>query len=96
MYREMAEEEDNKMAERWQSDAKGILIFVSPHLLLLVSLHNQEIDWFILCRRCGVGCGVCPGPQARPPGYDRILSRKYLSDSRRTQRVSLIHPFHSG
>jgi hypothetical protein len=29
MYRKMAEEEDNKMAERWQKDADGILIFVS-------------------------------------------------------------------
>ncbi|KAI0253417.1 hypothetical protein BJV78DRAFT_1360235 [Lactifluus subvellereus] len=27
MYRDMAKEEDNKMAERWQKDADGILIF---------------------------------------------------------------------
>ncbi|KAI0253404.1 hypothetical protein BJV78DRAFT_1351773 [Lactifluus subvellereus] len=27
MYRKIAEEEDNKMAERWQKDADGILIF---------------------------------------------------------------------
>jgi hypothetical protein len=33
MYREMTEEEDNKMAERWQKDAEGIIIFVSPCLL---------------------------------------------------------------
>ena len=32
MYSEMAEKEDNKMAERWQKDALGILIFVSPLL----------------------------------------------------------------
>ena len=29
MYVKMAEEEDNKMAERWKADADGILIFVS-------------------------------------------------------------------
>jgi Family of unknown function (DUF6535) len=31
MYNKMAEEEDNKMADRWQKDADGILIFVSAH-----------------------------------------------------------------
>lgn len=36
MYSKIAEEEDNKMAGRWQSDAKGILIFVSPH----VGIHS--------------------------------------------------------
>ena len=29
MYSTAAEDEDNKMAERWQKDADGILIFVS-------------------------------------------------------------------
>jgi hypothetical protein len=29
MYVKIAEEEDNKMAEQWQKDADGILIFVS-------------------------------------------------------------------
>lgn len=29
MYSKMAEEEDNKMVERWQRDADGILVFVS-------------------------------------------------------------------
>jgi hypothetical protein len=29
MYVKMTEEEDNKMADRWQKDADGILIFVS-------------------------------------------------------------------
>ena len=42
MYTKAAEDEDNKMAERWQKDADGILIFVSlrigihlflPHIL---------------------------------------------------------------
>jgi len=29
MYLKMAEEEDNKMVERWERDANGILVFVS-------------------------------------------------------------------
>ena len=33
MYVKMAEEEDNKMTERWQKDADGILIFVSPYII---------------------------------------------------------------
>jgi len=34
MYSEMAQEEDNKMTERWQKDADGILIFVSPRVVI--------------------------------------------------------------
>jgi hypothetical protein len=33
IYREITEEEDNKMTKRWQKDADGILIFVSPQLM---------------------------------------------------------------
>jgi hypothetical protein len=29
MYSKLAEEDDNTMAERWQKDAEGIIIFVS-------------------------------------------------------------------
>jgi hypothetical protein len=29
MYSKIAEEEDNKVTDRWQKDADGILIFVS-------------------------------------------------------------------
>jgi hypothetical protein len=32
MYLRMAEGEDDRMAERWQKNADGILIFVSLHL----------------------------------------------------------------
>jgi hypothetical protein len=40
MYIKMTEGEDNKMADRWQKDADGILIFVSPY----ISLHT-EVQW---------------------------------------------------
>ena len=32
IYSKAAEDEDNKMVERWQKDADGILIFVSPRV----------------------------------------------------------------
>jgi hypothetical protein len=38
MYRSMTEEEDNKIAARWQKDANGILIFVSPQHSVFISL----------------------------------------------------------
>jgi hypothetical protein len=39
----LAEEEDNKMAERWQKDADGILIFVSLQLNVnITQIPNQK------------------------------------------------------
>lgn len=65
MYTEMAGEDDNKMAERWQKDADGILVFVSPnsgpHIFPTSSL---VIDRSIFCRRCGINCNINPGPPA--------------------------------
>lgn len=34
LYSKIAEEEDNKLADRWQKDADGILIFVSVRVTL--------------------------------------------------------------
>jgi hypothetical protein len=39
MYSKVAEEEDNKMVDRWQKDADGILIFVSPCIIIHTSLR---------------------------------------------------------
>jgi hypothetical protein len=42
IYSKAAEDEDNKMVERWQKDADGILIFVSPR----VDIHAVScINW---------------------------------------------------
>jgi hypothetical protein len=35
MYSRLAEEEDNKMVDRWQKEAEGILIFVSTSVGIL-------------------------------------------------------------
>src|SRR6267154_1884663 len=36
IYSKAAEEEDNKMVERWQKDADGILIFMSPLVNIII------------------------------------------------------------
>ncbi|KAH9971387.1 hypothetical protein BGW80DRAFT_1322167 [Lactifluus volemus] len=46
MYVKMAEEEDNKMTERWQKDADGVLIFTglfSAALAVLVAVSIQDL-----------------------------------------------------
>ena len=43
MYVKMAEEEDNKMTERWQKDADGILIFVSSTLHATACLSTRDL-----------------------------------------------------
>jgi hypothetical protein len=88
MYREMADEEDNKLAERCQKDAEGILIFVRPYLLLsIISLHDQNIDWFILRRCCRIGRRDRPGSQAKLPRHVHILSTRFLPT-----QMCLAHP----
>jgi hypothetical protein len=43
MYSKAAEQEDEKMVEGWQKDAKGILIFVSASVrICIVSCTNQN------------------------------------------------------
>jgi len=41
MYTKIAEEEDNKMTDRWQKDADGILIFVSFLITVRVAFANN-------------------------------------------------------
>ena len=43
MYIKMTEEEDNKMAHRWQKDADGVLIFVRFYISLLVRMQEPII-----------------------------------------------------
>jgi hypothetical protein len=95
MYSKAADEEDNKMVERWQKDADGILIFVSPHVAICLSLHINwnTIDRSILrCSRCPPCC-YRPGPETKQSGYLRILPRQYLSSSGRPERNTLIYSF---
>ncbi len=98
MYLKMAEEEDKKMTERWEADADGILIFVSTTVVLSISLRALTAlfqDWSVLCRCSCVGRGICPGSQAEFAGHLRILSRKYIPGSRRSQ-YTIYYTTHSG
>ncbi len=71
------------MAELWQKDADGILIFVSPRVAVHIALRMnwKIIDGFVLCCCCCTTCCVRPGPEARPPGHHGVLSREHLSAS---------------
>jgi hypothetical protein len=82
------------MVERWQKDADGILIFVSPHVSILISLRIDQntLDWSILCSSRCTPCRNSPGPQTKQSGYLGLLPRKYLSGSRRPGCTTHIYP----
>ena len=42
MYSKIAEEEDDKMVERWQKDAEGIIIFVRPELPFSAAAYSSD------------------------------------------------------
>ena len=93
IYSKAADDEDNKMVERWQKDADGILIFVSHRIVIIrLSLHinRNTIDWSILCRSRCTPCSDSPGPETEQSGYLRILPWQHLPGSRRPEHNALI------
>jgi hypothetical protein len=94
IYSKAAEDEDNKMVDRWQKDADGILFFVRPCVCIHIYFHIDwdTIDRSILCRSRCTPCCDSPGPEAKQSGYLRILPWQHLSGSRRPERNTLIHP----
>jgi hypothetical protein len=82
MYSKMAEEDDNKMAERWQKDADSVLIFVSSAVGFDVDarIDWKTVNWFILCSCCRVGC-FDPGPETKLAGHLCVLPGEYISAS---------------
>jgi hypothetical protein len=44
IYSKAADEEDNKMVERWQKDADGILFFVSPLFAIYLSVFAYKLE----------------------------------------------------
>ena len=95
IYSKAAEVEDNKMVERWQKDADGILIFVSPRVGIRLSLHinRNVIDRSIFCRSRCTSCRDGPGSKAKQSGYLRILPWQHLPGSRRPECNAFIHSF---
>jgi hypothetical protein len=94
MYTKAAQDEDNKMVERWQKDADGIIIFVSPcpaiHIVLPTNWNTLVRFIFRLSRRTPFRDRR--GPEAKQPRYLCILSWKHLWGSRRSERNTCIHP----
>jgi hypothetical protein len=80
LYSKIAEEEDNKMVERWQKDADGILIFVSPCVgnRVVLYINWNIIDRSILCRSRCTPCCDRPRPEAKQSGYLSVLSWEHL------------------
>ena len=96
LYSKMAVEEDDKTAERWKTNADGILIFVGLCPSIHISLHLSSIfiEWFVLCRRCNIARCDDPGPQAKPARYLCVSSRKNPSGPRGSQRIAHHHTFY--
>jgi hypothetical protein len=92
MYSKITKEGDDQLAERWQKDADGILIFVSP----CINIHTTTyliwvvLDRFVLRFSCCTPCRIRPGPQTEFSRYFRILPREYLPGSRRPERYSRV------
>ena len=68
------------MAERWQKDADGILIFVSTRVSvhIFLRINRNTIDWSILCRSRRASFIYPPVPDSKQSGYLSILSWEYL------------------
>jgi hypothetical protein len=91
MYSKIAEEEDSKMTERWQKDADGITIFVSPRVSIRtpVWINWSVVGQFILCCRRYVTLRHGTGLKAEfsVSGELGILSQEHLSVSLPAERV---------
>ena len=96
LYSKIAEEEDDKTAERWKTNADGMLIFVSLRASIHISLHLGSIfiEWIVLCRRCNIARCDDPRPQAKSARYLCVSSRKNPSGSCRSQRITHRHTFY--
>jgi hypothetical protein len=97
MYSKISKEEDDELVDRWQKDADGIIIFVSPFVDIYTNAHtNQNIlDWSVLC--CGgyITLPVSPGSEAQFSRYFCVLSWQYISDSHRHKQhhITYVHYF---
>ena len=99
LYSKIAKEQDDEMTNRWQQDAKDILIFVSGPVSILTdaSINCSTTDRSIFCCCFRATRRIRPRPQAEFPRYFRILSREHLSSSRRSKRhrITPTYSFHS-
>jgi len=84
MYSKFAQEEDDKMAERCQTNADGILIFVSPHECFCVAAQTnlRNTGRSILSDHRHIPYHHVPRSTTKFAGCLCVLSREYLSASR--------------
>ena len=80
------------MVERWQKDADGILIFVSPRVNIrpYLRINWNTIDRSILGLSRSFPCCDNSGLEAKQSGYLLILPREHLSGSRQPERDARI------
>ena len=67
MYLGVAKDEDRVMAESWQADAEGMLLFVSLYshfTLYAFGVNSNIVDRLVLRCRRGIPCGVYTGSTA--------------------------------
>jgi hypothetical protein len=94
MFLDRSIEEDNKMVESWEGDAKGMPVFVGLPITSHPSAYNQEIiECSTLCCGRGIAHVVCPEHSAEPTAHLSLLSRTYLSATiYPTEWVPSFHP----
>jgi hypothetical protein len=83
MYSKIAEQDDITMAERWQKDADGILIFVSPQVrsYAIACNNGKPIGRFILWGRRYIPLVFDPEPETKLARYLRFLPQEHLPKS---------------
>ena len=79
MYCKIAQEDDNRIAERCQKDVEGTLVFVSHRIDVHVTANKVEnADWFIRCHHRRIAYSLYPGPQTKLARYIRLLPGEHL------------------
>ena len=81
MYSKVTQEEDNKLAERWQKGLDGLLVFVSPRFtphILHVSIGNHRLVYSLpLLLHCLRSQSRTSSPALRTPLPSTL--RAYIS-----------------
>jgi hypothetical protein len=80
MYSKIVEKDDNALAERWQKDADGIIIFVSAQVRFyaIACINRKSIGGFILCSYLHIPLNIDSGPESQLTRYFRFLPQEYL------------------
>ena len=75
------------MAESWQADANGILVFVRLSSNPVLHIGSSIIDWFILCYCRFVDFCVNSGYSTESTGHLQLLPRTHLPGYCRSKSI---------